>query len=131
MRFRPRGRPGTRDALTEVLRFHGLETRAAASAAEAMEAFESFRPDVLVTDIAMPGEDGYGLIGRVRALGPARGGNLPAVALTALASDDDRRRVFAAGFQAHLAKPTNTERLITELSRLLPERAESHQRDSA
>jgi CheY-like chemotaxis protein len=84
-----------------------------------MKAFEDSRPQALVCDIAMPDEDGCGLLARIRALGPGAGGDVPALALTALAAEDDRRRVLAAGFQGHLAKPIEGERLAAALVALL------------
>jgi CheY-like chemotaxis protein len=70
------------------------------------DALADFRPHVMLCDVAMPGEDGYSLIRRVRALPPEQGGRIPAVALTALATKKDRRRALAAGFQMHVSKPT-------------------------
>jgi two-component system CheB/CheR fusion protein len=108
----------TSDALTEMLTLNGAVVRACASAAEAVAKFEELRPELLVCDIAMPDEDGYRLLGRIRALGPERGGDVPALALTALASEDDRRRAFDAGFQVHLAKPVDVARLVAALAEL-------------
>ena len=85
--------------------------KVAHSAAEAMIAVEEFHPQLLLCDIAMPGEDGYDFIRRLRALGVDGGGGMPALALTALATDDDRQRSLAAGFQMHLSKPVDIERL--------------------
>ena len=114
--------PGTREALAEMLSLSGAEVRSAESAAMGMELFQQFRPDLLVCDIAMPDEDGYSLLGRIRALGPARGGDVPALALTALAGAEDRRRAFEAGFQLHMAKPVDIDRLVTALRTLLKPR---------
>jgi two-component system CheB/CheR fusion protein len=114
--------PATRDALAEALRLSGAEVRAAESAATAMDVFERFRPDLLICDIAMPGEDGYSLLGRIRALGEDRGGGVLAVALTALAGDEDRERARAAGFQAHLAKPVDIDRILSALAKVLESR---------
>ena len=110
---------GTRETLTQMLRLSGAEVRSAESAAIAMDLFEKFRPQLLVCDIAMPEEDGYSLLGRIRALGSERGGQVPALALTALASADDRRRAYEAGFQAHMAKPVDINRLVTALTTML------------
>ena len=109
----------TREALVEVLSLDGAVVRSAESPAAAMKAFTEFRPELLVSDIAMPGEDGYGLIARVRALGPERGGDVPALALTALATTDDRQRALEAGFQAHMGKPVDVDRLVGTLATLL------------
>jgi two-component system CheB/CheR fusion protein len=112
---------GTLEALSEMLRGAGANVRVAQSADEAMSAVEYFRPAVLLCDIAMPGEDGYSFIRKVRARGPARGGNVPALALTALAGEEDRLRALSAGFQMHLAKPVDIGRLnqaVVELAYL-------------
>ncbi|PRQ08349.1 Sensor protein EvgS precursor [Enhygromyxa salina] len=110
----------TREALLQMLTLSGAEVRAAQSVRQGLELFEAFRPQILISDIAMPEEDGYSLLAKVRALGPARGGDVPALALTALASEQDRNRSAAAGFQLHLAKPVDMERLVDALSSLLP-----------
>ena len=109
---------GTREALTTILGLAGAVVQSAASAAAAMTTFEELRPELLVCDIAMPDEDGYSLLRRIRALGAERGGNVPALALTALASDEDRRRAAEAGFQAHMTKPVDVDRLLAALGRL-------------
>ncbi len=101
----------TQEAVAEVFKGLGAVVKVAESAAEAMTAVAEFRPQVLLCDIAMPGEDGYAFIRRLRALGVDGGGSTPALALTALATDDDRQRSLAAGFQMHLTKPVDIERL--------------------
>jgi two-component system CheB/CheR fusion protein len=101
----------TRDTVAEMLKDMGAQVKVAESAAAAMTVVQEFRPRVLLCDIAMPGEDGYSFIRRVRALSVDRGGNTPALALTALAAEDDHRRALAAGFQMHLTKPIDIERL--------------------
>jgi CheY-like chemotaxis protein len=90
----------------------------AGSAEEALRLVESQRPDVLVSDIGMPVEDGYSLIRRVRALGGARGGSVPAVALTAYARAEDRVRAVLAGFQHHVVKPVEPAELIAMVASL-------------
>ncbi len=115
--------PGSREAVVEMLGMMGAEVRASGSATDAMRTLEEFRPEVLVCDIAMPGEDGYSLIRRVRALGAARGGDVPAVALTALTRVGDRQRALVAGFQSYLTKPVDIDDLaqaVAEFSRGLP-----------
>ncbi len=96
--------PDANEVVRTLLSRLGAEVRVAASAAQALEILERWLPDVLVSDIGLPGEDGLSLIAKVRARsdGAAR---LPAIALTAYASDEDRARVLAAGFQWHLSKP--------------------------
>jgi PAS domain S-box-containing protein len=108
----------TLDYVAATLRERGAEVTVASSVAEAMTALEHVRPDVLVADIAMPGEDGYSLIKRVRALDAARGGNVPAAALTAYASSEDRRRVLLSGFQIHLPKPVEPAELAAVVASL-------------
>ena len=98
-----------RELLTVMLQQRGAKVIAASSAAEALEllakASNGSMPDVLVSDIGMPEQDGFELISMVRAMGPERGGNIPAIALTAYARSEDRARVLAAGFQHHVPKP--------------------------
>jgi len=111
--------PDTRDLLSVVLRQRGAEVLAVASAAEALDQLAAFSPHVLVADIGMPGEDGYTLLRKVRALGPERGGRVPAVALTAYARADDRIRALAAGFQIHVPKPVEPDELVTVVTSLI------------
>ncbi|HET6984428.1 MAG TPA: CheR family methyltransferase, partial [Myxococcaceae bacterium] len=110
--------PGSREAVVEMLSVMGAEVRASGSASEAMRDLQEFGPTVLVCDIAMPGEDGYSLIRRVRALGEARGGDVPAIALTALARVGDRRHALAAGFQNYLTKPVDLDDLAQAVAEL-------------
>jgi len=81
-----------------------------ASADEALETLRRWRPDVLVSDIGMPGDDGYALIRKVRALGADEGGQVRAVALTAYARSEDRVLALEAGFHTHVAKPCRFDR---------------------
>jgi PAS domain S-box-containing protein len=110
--------PDTLDLLKLVLDESGADVVTAPSAREAVNVFEHWRPDVLVSDLAMPEEDGYQLIRQVRSRGLERGGNIPAVALTAYTRDYDRTRALAAGFQMHLAKPIEPKELIAALAAL-------------
>jgi CheY-like chemotaxis protein len=107
-----------RDFLRVSLVQYGAEVAAFATTAEALLALEEDRPDVLVSDIGMPGEDGYAFIRRVRALGPDRGGLVPAAALTAYAKGEDGQRVLSAGFQVHLPKPVQPSDLATVVAML-------------
>jgi PAS domain S-box-containing protein len=100
----------------------GASVVAAASTEEAMRAFEQDPPQVLVSDIGLPGEDGYALLRRIRALAPERGGDVPAAAITAHAAPDDMRRAFDAGFQRHLAKPFDPGDLPALVAELAPGR---------
>jgi signal transduction histidine kinase/CheY-like chemotaxis protein len=102
-----------RSLLGHILVERGAAIAEAGSASAAFREVERFRPDVIVSDIAMPGGDGYGLIRAVRALSPDRGGKTPAIAVTAHARQSDGERAFAAGFNAHLAKPVDLTRLMT------------------
>jgi hypothetical protein len=79
---------------------------------------ECWRPDVLMSDIGMPGEDGYSLINRIRSLPAEKGGQIPAAALTAYAREEDRKRALAAGYQMHIAKPVTSGQLVTVLAHL-------------
>jgi CheY-like chemotaxis protein len=92
------------------------------SANEALEVFERYEewpPDILVSDIQMPAIDGYGLIRRVRKMDPDRGGNIPAIALTAYTRVEDRIRALVAGFQIHIAKPFEPVELLTVVESIL------------
>jgi signal transduction histidine kinase len=109
-----------RDVLVAILELRGAKVIAASSAAEAVERLtkNGSMPDVLVSDIGMPSEDGFDLISKVRAMGPERGGKIPAIALTAYARDEDRARVLAAGFQRHVAKPVEPSSLAHAVASL-------------
>jgi signal transduction histidine kinase/CheY-like chemotaxis protein len=106
----------TRELVEAVLTRCGAEVRSAASAAEALTVLREWTPDVMLSDIGMPHEDGYELIRRVRALDTAQGGCVPAAALTAYARDEDRGLTLAAGFQMHLVKPVNPAELIAAVA---------------
>ncbi len=106
--------PDVREWTSALLEHCKAVVFTAGSAAEALAALQTHRPDVIVSDIGMPGEDGYALIKKLRALGPADGGATPAIALTAYARMEDRTRAMMAGFNMHVAKPIEpTELLIT------------------
>jgi CheY-like chemotaxis protein len=102
----------TRDLLEWVLRRVGAEVVAVPSAQAAMEALERDLPHILVSDIAMPEEDGLSLMRRIRALPRERGGRVPAVALTAHSMVQDRLQSLRAGFQSHVPKPVVPEELV-------------------
>ena len=109
-----------RDLLATALSQYGAEVRTAASAANAWKEIESRPPDVVLSDIGMPDEDGYTLVRRLRSRSRSRGGGIPAVAVTAYASDADRLAAQTAGFQAHVAKPfepSELARLVAALGR--------------
>ncbi|MDQ3754101.1 MAG: PAS domain S-box protein, partial [Acidobacteriota bacterium] len=110
--------PDARQLLTVVLERCGAKILTASSATEALRLLAEVRPDVLLSDIGMPGEDGYSLIRKVRALPAEQGGRTPAAALTAYASAEDRKRVLLAGFQLHIPKPVEPTELITVVASL-------------
>jgi len=108
----------TRDSIEDVLTRIGAHVRTAASVSDAMLALDALRPQLLICDIAMPGEDGYTFIRKVRAGGgPYRA--VPALALTALARQEDRDRALAAGFQLHVGKPVDMDRLTDAVLQVL------------
>ena len=102
-----------------LLEDHGAHVATAASVAEALALFDTARPELLLSDIGMPGEDGYALISRVRARPPAEGGHVTAVALTAYARVEDRTRALDAGFDMHVPKPIAPEELLSVLTTLV------------
>lgn len=111
--------PDAREIVQRAFESCGATVITAASAPEAMERLMQNDVDVLLVDIAMPGEDGYTLIRKVRALPSARKATVPAAALTAYAREDQRREALAAGFQVHIAKPLDPPELISSVARLL------------
>ncbi len=110
--------PDARQIISTLIRRTGAEVFACESANEALEALETWHPDVLMSDIAMPGEDGYSLINRVRSLPAERGGEVPAAAFTAYAREEDRRRALEAGYQIHIAKPISSGQLVAMIAQL-------------
>ena len=104
--------PYVRQAVTDILTEDGARVTAVGSAEEALAALQWERPDVLLSDLAMPGRGGYWLIGQVRELPPERGGVTPAAALTAFTGPEHRASVLRAGFQLHVEKPVGLEALI-------------------
>jgi CheY-like chemotaxis protein len=107
-----------RDALVGLLERYGAHVRPVASVAEAMTALETELPDVVVSDLGMPGEDGYDLIRRIRLLPADKGGQLPSLAVSAYATEDHRKKVLRSGFQIHLEKPVAPAQLVMEVARL-------------
>jgi CheY-like chemotaxis protein len=97
----------------------GASVIVAASAAEAFEAIEKTPPDLLISDIGMPDEDGYELMRRVRSLPPERGGRVPAIALTAYARVEDRMHALRAGYQMHVPKPVELAELAAVAASLV------------
>jgi CheY-like chemotaxis protein len=105
-----------------ILEKEGAEVKTVGSSREALAAFETFKPDVLVSDIGMPDEDGYALIRQVRARDKKQGGAIPAVAVSAYVGEDNRRQALAAGFQLHVAKPVDPEELVAVVQSLAEKR---------
>ena len=108
----------TRRMIGAVIAQAGAEVKTCASTREALDALQRWKPDVLMSDIGMPDEDGYALIEKVRALAVESGGQIPAAALTAYAREEDRTRVLAAGYQKHVAKPIGSNELIATVANL-------------
>jgi PAS domain S-box-containing protein len=108
----------TRLLVQAVLEQCAARVITARSAAEALELIQRARPDVLISDLGMPDEDGYSLIRKVRALRPSEGGHTPAAALTAYARVEDRMKVLRAGFQVHVPKPVDPAELIAVIESL-------------
>lgn len=108
----------TREMLYEVLRRAGADVEAAGCAAEALEKLQRWLPDVLISDIGMPGEDGYDLLRQIRQLPEELGGGVPAIALTGYARERDRLSASDAGYQAFAAKPVDLDQLFTTITRL-------------
>jgi signal transduction histidine kinase/CHASE1-domain containing sensor protein/CheY-like chemotaxis protein len=103
--------------MTTALTRRQANVTAVSSAGEAIQAIRQKRPDVLVSDIAMPGEDGYGLIEKVRSLENGELQSIPAVAITAYAKEEDRERALSSGFQIYLAKPIELRELVSVVAR--------------
>jgi CheY-like chemotaxis protein len=109
--------PDWRELLGHILSAAGADARIAASAAEAIQIFEMWRPDIVLTDIAMPVTDGYGLLSAIRGRGGA-GRAVPAIAMTAHAGAQERTRTARAGFAEHLSKPIPPHELIDAIRRV-------------
>ncbi|MGH9958749.1 MAG: hybrid sensor histidine kinase/response regulator, partial [Pyrinomonadaceae bacterium] len=103
----------TLDLLSAALKQQKATVTAVSSAADAISAIKSSRPDIVVSDIAMPGEDGYQLIEKIRAMNVEPDGPIPAVAITAYAKEEDRETALSSGYQNYLAKPIELSELVT------------------
>jgi PAS domain S-box-containing protein len=110
--------PDTCRLIRRVLEDYHATVITASSVSEALPLLESSRPDVLVSDIGMPDIDGYEFLRRVRALGAARGGKIPAIALTAFARSEDRTRALMAGYSVHVSKPVEPQELVATVASL-------------
>ena len=111
--------PDTLQILSVMLAESKAGVQTAASVSEALEILEWYQPDVLVSDLAMPGEDGYSLIGKIRALAAGKLTQVPAVALTSYVRVEDRTRALSAGFNVFVPKPVEPEELITAIANLV------------
>lgn len=107
-----------REILDITLTQRGAKVMTATTSREALKVLQEWMPDVLVSDIGMPEEDGYTLISKIRALDPDHGGRTPAVALTGYAGPDERRRLLSAGYQLHVTKPVELNELISAIADL-------------
>jgi PAS domain S-box-containing protein len=110
--------PDARELLVAVLTQCRADVRAVSNVADALSELEAWQPEVLISDIEMPGEDGYSLIRKIRNLPPARGGKIPAAALTAYARAEDRMRALLSGFQLHVPKPVEPAELVAVVASL-------------
>ncbi|HKD68043.1 MAG TPA: response regulator [Candidatus Binataceae bacterium] len=113
----------TRDMMLQLLTASGASTIPAPSARAALDVLQKEQPDVIVSDIGMPSEDGYTLIRKIRSLTPEQGGLIPACAVTGWNSASERQRAISAGFQLHVTKPAEPERLIAAIYSLAKSRA--------
>ncbi|MBV7534212.1 response regulator [Duganella sp. sic0402] len=105
-----------RELIKRILSDCNAHVLTAATATDALNLLQHERPDLMVSDLGMPEVDGYGLLDRIRALGPAHGGDLPAIALTAFARSEDRIKALSSGFLAHIAKPIEPNELIAKVA---------------
>lgn len=108
-----------RELITFILQSYGADVVAVSSVADALKEFAQQVPDLLISDISMPVENGYDLICQVRSREPDRGGQIPAIALTAYASDEERQQAIVAGFQSHIPKPVEPEQLVMKAATLI------------
>jgi CheY-like chemotaxis protein len=114
--------PTTRALLAEALETRGACVRASASAGEARQTLVVWHPDLMISDVGMPRENGYELIRRVRDLPADEGGSTPAIACTGYARDEDRARAMDAGFDAVVPKPVDLELLVRTIEDVIPPR---------
>jgi CheY-like chemotaxis protein len=105
--------------ITAYLNSQGANVVASSSAPEALVAVKQCRPEVVLSDLQLPGRDGFQLLQDIRALGPGNGGDVPAIAMTALGRAADRARILAAGFQIHMEKPFTPTKLLATIQSVL------------
>jgi CheY-like chemotaxis protein len=108
----------SRELVTAILTRSGSEVKCSKSAAQAIRDFKKWKPDLLISDIGMPQEDGYALIRKVRKLESKRERQIPAIALTAYATEEDRTEALTAGFQEHVTKPIEPLVLVKSIAAL-------------
>ncbi|MBD2213681.1 response regulator [Nostoc linckia FACHB-104] len=101
--------PDTIKLLGILFELEGAEVKTATSVKQAIEIFSFFQPDILISDICLPDEDGYSLIKKIRKLDAQTGRKTPAIAFSAYVTDDDRRNAYLAGYQRYLHKPFNLD----------------------
>jgi CheY-like chemotaxis protein len=118
--------PDARDLLRRVLQRQNATVFLASGARDAIDLVRQTRPDVIVSDIGMPNLDGYEMIRLIRSLPEEQGGRTPAVALTAFARSEDRRRAMMAGFQVHVAKPAEPAELVATVASLAGRTGRGH-----
>jgi CheY-like chemotaxis protein len=111
--------PDTRQLISFLLERQAAQVRSAESARAGLELLAEWRPDLIISDIGLPDEDGYFFIAQVRKLTSRGGGIIPAVALTAYAKSEDGERLIAAGFQKHVAKPVDPAELLKVVAQLV------------
>jgi hypothetical protein len=111
--------PDSRELVATIIKRWGGQVRCSQSAADALRAFKEWEPDLLISDLAMPEEDGFTLLKKLRKLRSKRAKQIPAVALSAYASDEDRSIALAEGFQMHLPKPIEPENLVSSIAAAL------------
>jgi CheY-like chemotaxis protein len=109
----------SRKLLGTMVKHYGAKVTSTKSAAKALEVFENEVPDVIISDIGMPDQDGYELIRKLRALPVEKGGNIPAIALTGYASRKDRERALNSGYNQHIAKPIEQADMISAIAALV------------
>ena len=114
--------PDARELIRLVLQHQGAKIVEASSAREGLEIIKESTPDILISDIGMPDENGYSFIKKVRSLPKEKGGNIPALALTAYTKEEDKQKAIAAGFQMHMGKPLDITELVKAVVQLNPEK---------
>lgn len=110
------GTADSRDLLTILFDQYGVETATATCVSEALEIIQQTHPDLLISEIVLPGEDGYSLMSKVKALETADRLRIPAIAVTALAQESDRLHALAAGFCKHIPKPLDIDQFIATIA---------------